>query len=67
MNIFLVKSTKLTHTLCIRCSSSDFCRFNLALFIYYLYLLSTFITLVKSVQKSHQPTRAQSKKTILKA
>ena len=28
---------------------------------------STFITLVKSVQTSHQPTRAQSKKTILKA
>ena len=28
---------------------------------------STFITLVKSVQTSHQPTRAQSKNTIMKA
>ena len=25
---------------------------------------STFVTLVKSVQKSHQPTRAQSEKTV---
>ena len=29
-----------------------------------IYILSTFITLVKSVQTSHQPTRAQSEKTI---
>ena len=28
---------------------------------------STFMTLVKSVQTSHQPSRAQSKKTMLKA
>ena len=28
---------------------------------------STFVTLVKSVQKSHQPTRAQSEKTVWKA
>ena len=32
-----------------------------------LFTLHIFITLVKSVQTSHQPTRAQSKKTILKA
>ena len=63
MNIFLVKSIKLTHTLCIRCI---FWRFKLAL-PSLLFTSSTFITLVKSVQTSHQPTRAQSKKTILKA
>ena len=32
-----------------------------------LFTLHIFITLVKSVQTSHQPTRAQSKRTILKA
>ena len=46
--------------------SGDFCRFKLAL-PSLLFTSSTFITLVKSVQTSHQPTRAQSKKTILKA
>ena len=66
MKIFLVKSIKLTHTLCIRCSSGNFCRFKLAL-PSLLFTSSTFITLVKFVQTSHQPTRAQSKKTILKA
>ena len=66
MNIFLVKSIKLTHTPCIRCISGDFCRFKLAL-PSLLFTSSTFITLVKSVQTSHQPTRAQSKKTILTA
>ena len=46
--------------------SGDFCRFKLAL-PSLLFTSSTFITLIKSVQTSHQPTRAQSKKTILKA
>ena len=32
-----------------------------------LFTSSTFITLVKSVQTSHQATRVHSKKTILKA
>ena len=46
--------------------SGDFCRFKLAL-PSLLFTSSTFITLVKSVQTSHKPTRAQSMKTILKA
>ena len=46
--------------------SGDFCRFKLAL-PSLLFTSSTFITLVKSVQTSHKPTRAQSKKSILKA
>ena len=39
------------------------CRFKLAL-PSLLFTSSTFITLVKSVQTSHQPTRAQSQKTV---
>ena len=46
--------------------SGDFCRFKLAL-PSLLFTSSTFITLVKSVQTSHKPTRAQNKKSILKA
>ena len=66
MKIFLEKSIKLTHTCVSVVVSGDFCRFKLAL-PSLLLTSSTFITLVKFVQISHQPTRVQSKKTILKA
>ena len=66
MNILRVKSIKLTHTLCIRCNFWDFCPFKLPL-PSLLFTSSTFMKLGKSVQTSYQPTRVQSKKTILQA
>ena len=66
MNIFVVKSINLLIPRVSVVVSGDFCRFKLALSSL-LFTSPTFNTLVKSVQTSHQPTRAQSKKTILKA